>query len=528
MSDWKKTAKPVGEWQKSATPVEDVVAMNREDSPLEGIPLEPQEPAPNWLEPKSVTGTIVRGFGKGGSLNFSDEVSGAMGASDELGRRIRTALGSQDASSVPVENSSLSLKDALIARYRREREDSRNELAAGVKAYPKTSFVSDIAGGLASPTPFGKSKALTSMGKGLVAGTLSGIGDSRADMTKGELGETLIDASLGGGGGALLGRLFGGLGNQGGVILKRRAEDNALKSLGVKAGIGDALGSRGYDTVDEARKLGRVALDEKLIPWVGRAESVAQNAAEAQTHRGAMIDNALEESRKAGKPPDFDAMSMRAALTASEGNMLPRAARAAGPARQIVQDIQKLGEQGGDIVDANKMKSQIYDGINWSTESRLKTKLQKDAVRGFREGIEDHVEHTAGPQLADELRTANQRYGQLADIKSLAQEEARRAAGRQDGSLAGSVGTAMLGGVAGGPVAGAAAGAAKYGLSKAGPFLNGFTARAQDALAPRMTGLGVRSGRVAQDLFRQAEQTLRRPQDEKDEDAISAWLNSIL
>ena len=104
------------------------------DSPLEGIPKEPVTPEADWLEPRSASGTALRSFGKGGSLNFSDEIGGALGVVDELGRRGSTSLGATSPYSVPVENESLSLKDALIARFRRERDDSRSELATGVLA----------------------------------------------------------------------------------------------------------------------------------------------------------------------------------------------------------------------------------------------------------------------------------------------------------------------------------------------------------------------------------------------------------
>lgn len=525
MSDWKKRATPVDdalavpEWKQRA------LANQADRTPFEGIPAEPVEPEADWLEPKSLSGTALRQFNKGAALNFADEIGGAMGAGDELGRRIRTVFGATGPQSTPVENEALSLPRALIARYLRERDASRSEDAAGAAKNPKTALAANIAGGIVSPVPFGKSKALTMAGKGAISGGLAGIGDSRAELLQGDIGDTLIDGATGAAGGAVLGRVFGGAGRKAGVKLGQRAEENALKAVGVKAGISDALGNRGYETLDDARALGRTALDDGLIPWLGTAEDVAKNAAEAQTHRGAMIENALAASKASGVAPDFDAISMRAALNASEGNMLPTAVRAGGKARQIVSDIGKLGETGGDIIDANKMKSQVYDNINWGTETGLSTKLQKNAVRGLREGIEEHVENTAGPQLADELRTANQRYGQLADIKSLAQEEARRQAGRVGGTVSGAIGTAMLGGAVGGPAGGIGAAATKYGLEKAAPYLKGFTARAQNALAPGMAEAGRRVGNAASELTRQTQEALRRPKDQQDEDAVAAWLN---
>jgi len=43
-----------------------------------------------------------------------------------------------------------------------------------------------------------------------------------------------------------------------------------------------------------------------------------------------------------------------------------------------------------------------------------------------------------------------------------------------------------------------------------------------------MGGFGRRVGNATSDAVRQAEQTLRRPKDQQDEDAVSAWLNSVL
>lgn len=161
----------------------------------QGLPRAEQEPDRDWFTPKSASGTALRSGTKGLSYALSDEIGGVMGASDELGRRGRTALGGSSDGDVPVENQSLSLKDAIAARYRRERGANRDEQKAGAAQYPRLAAGSEIAGSLLSPSPIGKGGGLVKMG--MATGGLNALGDSDADLTKGDFGGAVRDTAGG-------------------------------------------------------------------------------------------------------------------------------------------------------------------------------------------------------------------------------------------------------------------------------------------------------------------------------------------
>lgn len=505
-----------------------------------------EAPEPDAMSPKSKSGTALRAFGQGASFGTSDEVGGLAGGVVGLGgslvaKAARTDLGRAalrkafpEAQSLPDEAFDRMITDALQqggeavlgdkksinpdhplagakSGYLSERETARDENASAKSAHPYIYNGTEFVGSMAVPVP-GMSGAvkglkLTKLGQraaqGVVLGGANAAGHSSAELvddtdTNDSGGKDFVkEVALGAGAGGVIGPALGAAGDKFSGWLKRKAEENALKAIGVRAGISDSLGKRGYETAEEARSLGRAALDTDVIPVVGKASDVARNAAARQEVSGALIDDALTQSANArvkgdgfvmpDRPikPDFDAMGMRAALNASEGNMLPTAVREGGRARRMVEDIAKLGEDPtANVLDANKMKSQMYDGIKWGTDTKLATKLQRQAVRGVKEGVEQHVEETAGPEVADQLRAANARYGQLADIKDLAREEATRQLGRQGATLAGSVTPALLGASAGGPAAGAGAAIGSYALKNVGPYLPALTARTQNAASP--------------------------------------------
>lgn len=118
----------------------------------------------------------ARGFTKGATMGFSDELSGALGAGMEL-----------------VTGKS-GLKD-VADNYRYYRDTFREQDDAAKAANPTTFGAGEIGGAVAGA---GKIGALSKGAKGLAAlGGVTGLGGSDADLTKGQIGGALKDTAVG-------------------------------------------------------------------------------------------------------------------------------------------------------------------------------------------------------------------------------------------------------------------------------------------------------------------------------------------
>lgn len=509
---------------------------------------------PEMFDPQSKSGAALRGFSQGASYGFGDELDGALHGAISLG----SSLTAKAARTSPVRSVlrkmlpagdglpdeafdklfGKSLNDsseevlgsrsvdpdhpmaAASAEYTRGRDQARRDDDVSSDAHPTIHAASNFAGGIATPGPkLPAGGRLTTLSKRIIEGALMG-GANAAGNSTADTGTGIVrDAALGGTVGAVLNPVLGAGGDKFSKWLKGRAEKNAVKAMH-GAGISNHLANRGYETEGDVQELGRAALDSELIPTFGKAADIAQNAAERKVLTGQVIEDSLQSS--ASKRPDFDEMGWRAVQNVvGPDGLTPTAARQGAKAQKLVGDIQKMAEDpAASILDANRMKSDMYDGINFATEPKLHTRMQKDAVRGVKEQIEKHVRDVAGDDVADQLVTANKRYGQLSDIQSLAQDEASRQILHKGPTLTSIIGPAVLGATVGGGTGGAAGaggGLAAYGLRKLAPMAPAFFSRAQDAASPlvakaapgvaRMSALeaGRGAGEVSDHLDRQAQ-----------------------
>jgi hypothetical protein len=287
---------------------------------------------------------------------------------------------------------------------------------------------------------------------------------------------------LSAGTGAVLTPVASGVSARLGRWLQKLSQENALKAVGARAGISDVVGQAGIETADEARQLGQRAIDMDLVRPFSSAADVTEGVGFKLRDTGARIENVLGDAdRVAGEqadaarklflerqakqmeqlaasgikgrpnapppaPPAFD--TERASWRAVEEVMGPdglttEAMSKVRPAARIVDRIVAQGEVDPSFRAANKLKSDIYGGINYSVDPGLSTKMQRSTARGLKSSIEEQVEERLGAEAADELRAANQRYGTLKTIQGLSSEEARRQLGRagafSPGTIAASV-----------------------------------------------------------------------------------------
>lgn len=569
MSDWKSRATPVAsDWRSRATPVEDEQAQHL----TPGLP----KGGPGAFEPGSSSGALLRGFGQGESFGFSDELAGVVrGLSAGFARKgieltksapgraaLRAYLGKPDLLDVeadaiiekagqrgaydalgmggPSEGSAPGLPldpdAALSAGYRSGRDESRREMVQAEKANPKSFIAANVVGSVMSPVlPPGGRGPMTlaragSIAKGGAAmGGLSALGQSRADLTHYETEPQVIadaagDTALGAATGGVLAPLTAVGGDRAARALRTGSQNSALKALGLRAGISDQLGKRGYETADEARQLGQRAMDLGLIRPFRTASDVAARAGFARDVAGARISGALADADAAGVPFDAQRGAWQSAANVMGHNGLsPTAIREGGRARRLVEDVIALPRvQEPTFANANRLKSDMYQGINYGRDPALKTTLERRAAGGLRQSIEDQISETAGPDVAEELRAANRSYGELSDIHPLATEEATRQLARKS-LTAGDIGSAVIAGAGGSMAAGpggAAAGLLPLGAKLLGPRIPSTMAAAQSTLSPRIGNLMMGAGKAA------IQPPLRPSLQQEEEDAIQAFMSS--
>lgn len=439
---------------------------------------------PETLDPKSLSGTAMRSFGKGGSLGLSDELSGAMGAVDELGRRVRTVLGATGDGSVPVEQENLPLKDALLARYRRERDEMRNETAAGERENPKTALAAELTGAVAMPAPGpGKVKGVVGLTKyGAKLGAASALGNSDADLTRGELGDAAADVAIGAGGGAAIGALTAPLqvsASRLSGLLRREAQ-------GVRA--------------DKFGKLADAA-DKEIASLKGEFGSATQAGSRANENVGRAVGGLGGMS---GAPSVDPATQRRALLTLSDPKFRELADSVANNTIDSVGDKLSAINRTKNAYEAAlagrdaKIQSQFADYFGRSS-------LREDVLpRVGRSLVNAGIGAAGGAALGVPLAAGGALLGY--DPKKV---------------FAGSVGTGM-----------AMSAAPGSGLKTMVRNLSA-NPRAQNAALTTIADAGPRAvGAFSKALASQAggeaenvRKTLKKPKNQQDEDAVAAWLN---
>lgn len=290
--------------------------------------------------PKDALGMAVRTFGHGASLGMTDELSGLMGVSDELGRRERTALGIKGESSTPTVDPEKPLLSALLDRYRLERDSTREDLQKGRDEFPIGAPATEFLGTLSIPLPGpGKAKAgsslLAALGKGAATGAALGggmaAGNSEADLTKGELGKFGGEVLEG----AMLGAPFGALGGGLGLRYANKAQTAANDAVAAQQKLADkafasARGSFGAEASGGNRQL--ELLREILQNPQATAEQKAKAAAFLQSDEGLALVRGVYEGALTRSP---DALSR---VEAAKAGMLDAAANQAPDAVQSAAD----------------------------------------------------------------------------------------------------------------------------------------------------------------------------------------------
>ena len=496
-------------------------------------------------------GSALRGFGSGASFGFLDELSGlarapsgaaavlvgrgarALGYPDYVAHRATGETG--DVLGVAGLTPDTPLSEALARTYRAGRGEARQELAQSREAHPYITGASEIAGAIAvpvgAPGKIGR-VALTRVGQRALTGAASGAAMGAGYSEEEDVSGVAKDAALSAGIGAVAAPVMGAAGDKISAWLKKSAALNALKALGARAGISDVIGKAGIETEEEAvayggrmleaGRRGGTPLPEPIIKPFGRASGVESRAREAQrTVAGPMIEGALDEAAQGGRVVDVQRAAWEAVNEATKGGTLTATASREGDrARKLVSDILAQGDIDPSFQAVNKLKSDMYRGINYKVDPALKTELEQGVARGLRKSIEGQVGEAAGPEVAAQLSAANRLYGDLTTAQDMAGEMARRQMGHKSLTamdLAAAAGFGVGGAAQFGPQ-GVAAGLLPIAAKYAGPRIPSTMAVAQRYLAPTAPAFADFATRAGQ-------QQVAKPKEERERTAREAFLS---
>jgi hypothetical protein len=229
----------------------------------------------------------MRGVAQGASLGFADELAGGA-----------EALGDTLSGKTDLEN--------FMDAYRKHRDESRDLYKQAQERSPNAFLVGNIAGGVAPALLSGGGTAgaeglMAALKTGAAAGALTGLGDSQADITKGDVGGALKDAAEGAAGGAVAGgAIHAGIGAAKGI-------GSGLKSLG------DLLADTNLaQDVSKSYKYGKQGVNLVTKEGLEAAEQGARDAAksvgfgsrEALQDAGTNIGKAKAAIKASGKKID--------------------------------------------------------------------------------------------------------------------------------------------------------------------------------------------------------------------------------
>lgn len=523
-------------------------------------------------------GAGVRGFGQGSSLGFADEIGGAAAAAavpltrvaEEAGKTMpgravlrliypwaKTMPDAQlDAvmSRMSTESRQMVLGgDGVGDAYRGQRDFLRSEDKRSEKAKPAQFYGGMLAGGIAAPGPkavgplYKSARELAHFVPGAVTGAAGAIGASEREYLPADKAfsgrDLVVNAAKDAAPGAVLGgtaATVAGIGLEKGVplatrLLKRGAEEATLRAMGVRAGISNVL-KKMDKSADDARQMARVALEEKLIPLFGGAETISKRTQERLPQVAALSEGILQDANAAAadrinraaavggypanlsSPFRLDKMAQEASRKYHYDQVNPTTGladpagltsieRAGTPrAQKLIDEVEsemwadipsgpKAGQTNPDYVPppqrtfmrANKLKQAAQRGIDYKASTALQTLAERRVASGMRKSIEDQAGEALGDlSMAETLRLNNRKLGELIDIDTLARDEAERQLGRKPlGGVATAAGALIAGGSVGGatqsPILGGLSTAAVIGSKLSAPYVNAFTARTMDA-----------------------------------------------
>ena len=358
--------------------------------------------------------------------------------------------------------------DTLKKAYQEGRDKERLSQDVMSEEHPYLSPVAGFAGAMAG-VPGGIFSAPTLAGRMLKSsgvGAVSGLLNSRADLTKGEFSKATEDAGWGGAIGMAIPPaleegtipLAKGIGSAISGPMKSLAETKAFKSLGPYAR--DSIKAFAKDKVND---IGRTALDEGVVGGVptsyGGLNQRANNALESKGDAFGDYVNKLSDAEQqlkskmgdidhqinpvdGAKPntigidPGLIAKSMREEFKGSES--IPGMGAKNKTATRLIDQFEENANGPLSLKDAQNLKTELGQEINWKklpgADISPKEQVQRSLYGKLASAVDDYadvLDKTVNGPSAEGFQKIRNDYGNLKQIGAItAGKQAREFANR--------------------------------------------------------------------------------------------------
>lgn len=425
------------------TPASPPIAASGDNGPAtstQQAAQEPEEPSAlqrftRWLNggPRAAIAGALGGY----TFGFADELAARIGTRDAV---LRDAL---ERGQNPEYASKVAPPTDMDALYRAQRDFYRLQEKKLKEEHPEAYYGAGVVGSLLTPNPIPRLGAATNLSRmqaavraGTLGGALNALGNSEAELAassaENEPGRAAFETAVGG--------VTGGVTSAGvqkafdwaGDVVPRRAGDFAdwlsekyapIRALKAAGATKNDLKPIFKANPDKAYEMGRVLLDEDVIPAFANAEGVADAIEPALRSAGMDMGAALREADATGAKFDLGAF-----LDRIEQDLIQPNAKSPGISSEVRALQGKVDEfremyPGGlvDYATANRLKSDFAQGqVNWGNHwnnigpTQFLERLRKQFVGIFNDSIESQLEQAAGADTRAAFEAAKARYGPLA------------------------------------------------------------------------------------------------------------------
>lgn len=237
--------------------------------------------------PPSAAAAGARQALSGFAGNFDDELSGAVSAAGRVAGVQNLGTWKPFNPDSHLQTSAPTLDpNELLKSYRDNRDVARHEQHKDIAAHPIISSVANTAGMIANPY-------IRAMGPA-AAGAEQGLGNSEADLTKGDVLGATKDTAIGAGIGYLGGKLGDVASDYLAPKLGEIAENQSARAMGAERGTVKSLGA------DKVQAIGRYGLDNGIVtPLASTEDMLARNAA-VQSNAGKAMGDVYGQIDQAG------------------------------------------------------------------------------------------------------------------------------------------------------------------------------------------------------------------------------------
>lgn len=337
---------------------DDLTTMEVDDSPTFS-----KEAIPRHL---ATLGEIVpdalRGGANGITLGFAGEAVGALGALAPPKGAPLTLQQLEEKAKLDPANKDLTVDQRVakahdeyvkhkndpqpklpsyVERYRTERDAYDKDDDAAQARSPWAYGLGQVGGSLLAPIPgVSGAGALRTIGQGAAVGTAGALGNSRADLTKGEFKDAAKDMAVGGlvagGLGAATVGARAAVGKFGGVASRAKADAAAKSVTSIDEGIASDLGSFGstaskaaqtLELAERAAASGQGKVKQDAIEWLASPEAQALRE-RAFRNRLKLVPQQMDDMAKAEQKYVASSTSRSADIAKKEAELLGNPLRA--------------------------------------------------------------------------------------------------------------------------------------------------------------------------------------------------------